>query len=190
MSCTLHVRKMGKPNVPRDPQSRLFWMLSSVITTRNWRFCHFYSTKQGQYHTICRIIPEEFRNKNAMCLFALASSVFTWLEMSKFRLPVKLQLCPWCVQDLWVQHLTSQCTLVHPNPCEDKYSRNLDNCSRTKEQLGCHDHTWRLPSTCREIGSIKDLHLQLVLNRDKLLWIYFPLRATVQAKQADFHRDK
>lgn len=68
---------------------------------------------------------------------------------------------------------------VHTCAPESTARRNLDNCSRTKEQLGCHEHTWRLPSTHRETGSGKDLHLQPVLNMDKLLWIFFPLRATV-----------
>lgn len=126
---------------------------SSIKAALNAKQCNYYKEigscatfiPQNKDNTTlyCRIIPEEFRNKNAMCYFALAASVFKTGDVNV--LPVKLQLCPQCVQDLGIQHLTSQYTPVHPNPREDKYSRNSDNCSRTKEQLGCHEHTWETP---------------------------------------------
>lgn len=140
---------MGKPSVPQDPPSRLFWMLGAVITTKKLEIL------SSLLHKI-RTIPNHMQNyswriqEQEWYVFALAASVFKRLKVSKLILPVKLQLCPQCVQELRVQHLSSQYTPVHPNPHEDKYSRNLDNCSRTKEQLGCHEYTWKLPSTRRD----------------------------------------
>lgn len=110
----------------------LFWMLSSVITTKKLKVLPPLLHK-------ARTIPHYTQNyswgiqKQECCVFALAAPVFKRLEMSKFRQHVKLQLCPQCLQHLWVQHLIPQYTPVHLNP---QHAETLTTAQGPRNNLG------------------------------------------------------